>query len=154
MKWRNEQLYHLRQKNLLTADQQDDYFKHVVLPQFDEQTPPQLLFSYLEKDSCIGYGGLVHINWQDANAEISFIMNTSLEKENFNKHWNIFLSLIEEVAFFDIMLHKIFTYAFDLRPKLYQSLLECGFVQDARLKDHCFIENTFRDVVIYRKISN
>ena len=83
MKWRNEQLYHLRQKNPLTAAQQDDYFKQVVLPQFDEQTPPQLLFSYLENDVCIGYGGLVHINWQDKNAEISFLMNTILEKESF-----------------------------------------------------------------------
>ena len=110
--------------------QQDDYFKQVVLPQFDEQTPPQLLFSYLENDVCIGYGGLVHINWQDKNAEISFLMNTILEKESFCKHWNMFLSLIETVAFSDIKLHKIFTYAFDLRPKLYESLIEMAQYQN------------------------
>ncbi len=154
MKWRNEQLYHLRQNNPLTAAQQDDYFKQIVLPQFDEQTPPQLLFSYLENGVCIGYGGLVHINWQDKNAEISFLMDTSLEKENFCTHWSMFLSLIQKVAFLDIKLHKIFTYAYDLRPKLYESLIESGFIEDARLKDHCFIENEFRDVVIYYKICN
>ena len=49
--------------------------------------------------NALGYGGLVHINWIDKNAEISFIMNTSLEKEHFNFHWKMYLSLVEQVAF-------------------------------------------------------
>jgi hypothetical protein len=34
-----------------------------------------LLFSFLKNGECIGYGGLVHINWIDQNAEISFMID-------------------------------------------------------------------------------
>ena len=78
MQWRNEQIYHLRQAKPLTAADQENYFVNTVAKLFDEEKPAQILFSYLENDVCIGYGGLVHINWIDKNAEISFIMNTEL----------------------------------------------------------------------------
>ena len=122
MKWRNEQVYHLRQNKPLTEQDQENYFENVVAKLFDQDQPQQILFSFLENGKCIGYGGLVHINWIDKNAEISFIMETSLEKESFEKYWTIYLSLIEKVAFDDLGLHKIYTYAFDLRPKLYKDI--------------------------------
>ncbi|NLM18529.1 MAG: GNAT family N-acetyltransferase, partial [Clostridiaceae bacterium] len=83
MKWRNDQIYHLRQSEPLTKEVQDDYFNNVVSKLFTQDKPNQLLFSYLYKNECIGYGGLVHINWIDKNAEISFVMNTELEKDEF-----------------------------------------------------------------------
>ena len=91
MKWRNEQIYHLRQNKPLTLEDQEDYFNNVVSKLFDKEQPGQILFSYLEDGICIGYGGLVHINWIDKNAEISFIMDSDLEKDYFQKHWGIFL---------------------------------------------------------------
>jgi hypothetical protein len=63
MKWRNEQIYHLRQKEPITSKQQDAYFENVVAKLFDQEKPNQILFSLLEGERCIGYGGLVHINW-------------------------------------------------------------------------------------------
>ncbi|HMR86859.1 MAG TPA: GNAT family N-acetyltransferase, partial [Saprospiraceae bacterium] len=72
MKWRNEQMYHLRQSKPLTEEEQERYFTNVVAQLFDKEQPDQILFSYLEGDVCIGYGGLVHINWIDKNAELSF----------------------------------------------------------------------------------
>src|SRR5690606_13377372 len=77
MKWRNEQIYHLRQSKPLTEEDQDRYFDQVVLQLFQKEYPENMLFSYLEDDKCIGYGGLVHIKWTDKNAEISFIMDTT-----------------------------------------------------------------------------
>ena len=97
MKWRNEQIYHLRQDKLLTPENQDYYFQNVVDKLFNEDQPNQILFSFLENGECIGYGGLVHINWIDKNAEISFIMDTRLENERFVEIWNESLSLIEKV---------------------------------------------------------
>ncbi len=151
MKWRNEQVYHLRQNKLLTIEDQEKYFISVVDELFEQEQPNQILFSYLEDDICIGYGGLVHINWIDKNAELSFIMNTELEKNNFQKHWKIFLNLIEQVAFIELKLHKIFTYAFDLRPRLYEVLNKALYKEEARLKEHCFFENKFINVVIHSK---
>jgi len=83
MDWRNEQLYHLRQEKLLTKEAQDLYFNNKVNKLFEQEKPEQILFSYLRDSECIGYGGLVHINWNDRNAEISFIMKTELEKFDF-----------------------------------------------------------------------
>lgn len=153
MKWRNEQIYHLRQNKELTEEDQENYFNNTVAKQFDQELPSQVLFSYLKNGKCIGYGGLVHINWVDRNAEISFIMDTALESEYFDFHWKKYLQLIELVAFEELSLHKLYVYAFDLRPHLYLLLLNCGYFCDAILKEHCFFNGNFIDVVIHSKIS-
>jgi RimJ/RimL family protein N-acetyltransferase len=154
MKWRNEQIYHLRQHKSLTKADQDKYFETTVASLFKKEQPDQILFSYLENDICIGYGGLVHINWIDKNAEISFIMNTELEENSFQSHWRNYLSLIEKVAFKELKFHKIFTYSFDLRPQLYEVLNKALYMEEARLKEHCWFEGKFIDVIIHSKINN
>ncbi|MBS1627772.1 MAG: GNAT family N-acetyltransferase [Bacteroidetes bacterium] len=152
MKWRNEQIYHLRQTKPLTKEDQDNYFKNVVAKLFEQDHPDQILFSYLENGKCIGYGGLVHINWIDKNAEISFIINTELEKTEFDKHWRIYLELLEKVAFEELKLHKIYVYAFDLRPHLYRAIEAKDYKKEARLKEHCFYNGKYIDVLIHSKI--
>ena len=152
MRWRNEQMYHLRQSKSLTEAEQDRYFDEVVNKLFDQEQPEQILFSFLEGEQCIGYGGLVHINWKDKNAELSFIMNTALEKQRFHEIWHAYLELIEKVAFEDLELHKIYTYAFDLRSKLYDAIEANGFVEEARLKEHIDFNDHYIDVVIHSKM--
>lgn len=155
MKWRNEQIYHLRQAKPLTKEDQDAYFENVVSKIFDQGQPEQILFSFLEDGgTCIGYGGLVHINWVDKNAEISFIMDTSLEENRFQEIWLSYLKLIEEVGFKGLLLHKIYTFAFDIRPNLYEIFEYSGFILDSRLKEHCLFNNKFIDVVIHSKFNN
>jgi RimJ/RimL family protein N-acetyltransferase len=153
MKWRNEQMYHLRQQKVLTETDQNQYFDTIVLKLFDANQPNQLLFSYLQNDVCIGYGGLVHINWKDKNAEISFIIDPELEKEYFQQHWTTYLSLIEQVAFEDLDLRKIYTYAFDLRPHLYKAVEAAGFEKEAELKEHFLHNAAYKSVVIHSKWS-
>jgi RimJ/RimL family protein N-acetyltransferase len=154
MKWRNEQIFHLRQTRPLTMEDQNNYFDSVVAQLFDKDQPNQLLISFMENDVCIGYGGLVHINWIDRNAEISFIMDTQLEQDYFEKHWSTFLRLIEKMAFSDLKLHKLTTYAFDLRPHLYPIIEGHGFYKEAILKEHIFYSGSFINVVIHSKINN
>lgn len=153
MNWRNEQIYHLRQSQPLTIQDQDNYFNTIINQLFEAEKPNQLLFSYLKNDKCIGYGGLVYINWIDKNAEISFVMNTKLEKDMFKFHWGTFLQLLENIAFNELNFHKIYTYAFDLRPHLYPVLEASGFHEDARLKEHCYFDGKYLDVVINSKIN-
>lgn len=154
MQWRNEQIYHLRQDKALTKESQDHYFNEVVAKLFKQEQPSQILFSYLQNDRCIGYGGLVHINWIDKNAEISFVMDTSLEEEYFEFHWGKYLALIEEIAFTELNLHKIFTYAFDLRPRLYTALEKRGFGTEAKLIEHSLFDGKYIDVLIHAKFNN
>ncbi len=151
LKTRNEQLYHLRQTEPLTTAKQEEYFKTVVAGLFEQEQPGQLLFSYLKGEEFTGYGGLVHINWRDKNAEISFVMKTELEKDYFELHWSNFLALLEKIAFGELQLHKIFTYAFDLRPHLYKVLVKNNYTEEARLKQHCLFKQNYIDVVIHSK---
>ena len=48
MKWRNEQMYHLRQDKPLTEKSQEYYFKTSIAPLFDQDNPSQILFSYFK----------------------------------------------------------------------------------------------------------
>lgn len=150
---RNEQIYHLRQVEELTIEDQVSYFKNVISILFNQEKPNQILFSLLENGEFIGYGGLVHINWMDKNAEVSFIMRTELEKESFDYYWINFLTLIEKVAFSDLKFHKIFTYSFNVRHHLYPLLEASGFHEEARLKEHCYIDGNYLDVVINSKFN-
>jgi len=50
MKWRNEQIFHLRQKVPLTKEKQDSYFDTTILRQFKEKQPEQILFSVLSNN--------------------------------------------------------------------------------------------------------
>lgn len=151
MQWRNEQIYHLRQSEALTKESQTKYFDTIVAGLFEKEHPNQILFSYLKDGICLGYGGLVHINWLDKHAEISFVMKTELEQNEFDFHWKQFLPLLEELAFKELELHKLNTYAFDLRPHLYSVLEECGFQKEATLKEHCFFNGKYINVIIHSK---
>ena len=153
MKWRNDQIYHLRQRNILTKSKQNLYFENVVNKQFDLEKPDQLLFSFLKEDICIGYGGLVHLNWTDKNCEVSFVMDTTQEPLNFVYLWNIFLTLLKQVVFKHLSFHKMYTYAYDLRPKLYDALSQSGFNLEGRLEDHCLVESKFCDVLYHSCIN-
>lgn len=152
MKWRNEQIYHLRQNKPLTEEDQNDYFSNVISEIFTQDKPSQILFSYLENGECIGYGGLVHIDWINLNAEISFIMDTSREKEEFHLHWSNYLNLLEEIAFKDLKFEKIYTFAYDLRPHLFITIEKCGYQMEGLLKNHYLFEDKFCDVKIHSKL--
>ena len=151
LQWRNQQIYHLRQTEKITAREQELYFKKCILPIFEQRLPSQVLFSFLSEGECVGYGGLVRVNWSDRNAEISFLMNTDLERTNFLNYWTIFLKLIEKVAFVEMNLYKIYTYAYDIRPLLFEALKMSEYHQEARLKKHCLIDGIFKDILIHTK---
>ena len=150
-KWRNEQIFHLRQSKLLSKEDQETYFNTVVKSLFSQDQPNQILFSFIENDQCVGYGGLVHINWIDKHAEISFVTATHIEQDRYEYNMSSFLGLLQEVATNELHFHKIFTYAFDVRPKIYGILEKCGFHEEAVLKGHCHFDGAFIDVIIHSK---
>jgi RimJ/RimL family protein N-acetyltransferase len=110
--------------------------------------PDQILFSVLEKDTLIGYGGLVHIDWDSRNGEISLITDTARGGDQFRLDWVAYLILLKQVAD-ELRFEKIFTYGYDVRPLLFQALKESSFEQEARLKNHILIKGELRDVMIH-----
>jgi RimJ/RimL family protein N-acetyltransferase len=151
LNWRNNQLDILRQETLLSIEQQEHYFKTVVDKLFDEEEPKQLLFSFLENNKLIGYGGLVHIDWESKTAEISFLTETSRNKnvDVFISDWVSYLTILKKVANDYLNFKSIYTYAFDLRPNLYVALQASGFTEIKRHKNHIQIEDKKVDVVIH-----
>ena len=74
--WRNDQMNILRQTTNLTPKNQLNYFNEFIKTSFQDNKPNIILFSFLLDKICIGYGGLVHINWNSKSAEISFLNDT------------------------------------------------------------------------------
>jgi RimJ/RimL family protein N-acetyltransferase len=149
--WRNQQIAVLRQKEPLTTEKQNAYFEQVVAKLFEEEWPPQLLFSFLEDGKLVGYGGLVHIDWESKNAEVSFLTRTdrAVDAEQFVADWIIFLKILKKIASQELNLVKIYTYAYDVRPHLYKALTNSAFAEEARLKHHIAIAENFVDVLIH-----
>jgi hypothetical protein len=151
MQWRNQQLDILRQKQLLTEEQQEKYFASVVNELFNQEKPQQLLFSFLKDDILIGYGGLVHIDWESKNGEISFLTETkrNSDKTQFLSDFSVYLEILKEIANSQLNFIKIYTYAYDIRPYLYDVLLKNNFLEEARLKNHITVNHKNYDVLIH-----
>ena len=149
--WRNAQLDILRQSTPLTAEAQDRYFREVVVPLFDAEQPGQLLFSLLLDEKLIGYGGLVHIDWNAGRAEISFLLETGRNAHvpTFQTDFAAYLHLLRQVAFKDLSLQKINTEAYDVRPYLTAVLEAEGFVEEARLPRHVQVAGQLVDTVFH-----
>ncbi len=151
MKWRNEQIKVLRQKQPITVEMQQKYYNEVIKPTFTEQYPDQILFSYLYDNKCIGYGGLVHINWQDMRGELSFLVDTERIKNNklYEKDFTVYLALIKEIAFDDLLFNKLHGETYDIRPLHIKILEDNGFISEGRLKKHIYIDGVFVDALIH-----
>lgn len=154
--WRNEQMYHLRQTKPLTAHEQDEYFENVINKLFEQQRPGQLLFSILLKGLFIGYGGLVHINWRDNYAEISFLVETSIleNKKKYENLFSYFLKVMVDMAFRELCLNRLFTETYAFR-KFHLGILEKnGFIFEGRHKSKVFIDGRYVDTIFHSKINN
>lgn len=150
-KWRNDQVDVLRQKSTLSADNQRAYFQNVILKLFEKDYPEQLIFSFFKNEELIGYGGLVHISWEDKRGEVSFLLETTRNNDLplFQTEYAIFLNLIKQIAFQDLAFNKITTEAFDLRDYVIETLESNGFVLEGRLKHHNFINGKWYDSLLH-----
>ncbi len=155
LNWRNTQIDILRQKSPLTNEQQDNYFKTTVAQLFEKEQPNQILWSFLENDQLIGYGGLVHIDWEAKHAEISFLLNNEHNSDSmvFKRDWEAYLKLITKVAFNELQFQKIHTYAYDIRDYYFEVMYSQGFEKEARLKNHILIKGQLTDILILSKFN-
>lgn len=152
MKWRNEQMYHLRQDKLLTEQDQEIYYEKTVKNSFYSSEPKQILFSFLKNGQLVGYGGLVHINWKKKEGEISFLINTEIESDYFNLFWSRFLKIIEEVSFTYLNFTRIFTYSYSIRKNLYDILNRENYILEKVIPNAKIINKKTFDIRIHSKL--
>jgi RimJ/RimL family protein N-acetyltransferase len=149
--WRNQQMDVLRQKQKLSDTDQINYYNNYVTPSFSQEQPQIILFSFLEDDQCIGYGGLTNIDWESKRIELSFLLNhtRAANKEQYEKDLSAFITLMKMVVFDDLKFNRIFTETYDIRP-LHISILEKnGFQLEGRMKEHISINGNYTDSLLH-----
>ena len=151
--WRNQQREVLRQNNFLTKKEQENYFDKTIKPSFKEKTPKMILFSIIQKEKCIGYGGLVHIDWKAKRGEISFLSETKRSNTILKKDFENFLEMILEVGFQDLKLNKITTETFAFREDIIKILENRGFEKEGILKDQVLKKGKYYNSFLHHILS-
>ena len=112
-----------------------------------------MIFGFFENNNLIGYGGLVHIDWESKNAEISFIIETERNEneEVFSTDFSAFLNIIFSIAFDSLQFIKLHTTFYDTAYRMFYKKVieEYGFIQEGKLKDHILINGQIENVWIY-----
>lgn len=154
MNWRNDQIDVLRQAKPLTPTGQKSYYENVIRPTFGEETPAQILVSYLLNGTLIGYGGLTNINWQERSAEVSFLLDT--ERSNdialHCQDFRHFLKLLQTYAFDGLKLDRLHTETYDIRPHHVEVLETAGFKPQGRLPNRVIIEGKPTDSLLHASV--
>jgi len=138
MRWRNAQIDALRQRDPLTEEQQLRYFREVLLPTFPMERPPMVILAYLKQDKLIGYGGLVHLDWEAKRGEVSFLLDPSRieDKQSYGREFGNFLILLKHLAFNHLELNRVQTEAYGNRPWHVQTIEANGFRPEGVLRQH------------------
>ena len=150
MTWRNEQMSALRQSAPLTPSEQKNYFDNVVKPSLSQKQPNLILLRFTFENSLIGYGGLVHIDWENQRAEVSFLLDTERGKDTFQygRDCSVFLNLLMRCAFDTLDLNKIYTYSYSHRSFHVNAVEASGFRRDGVLRQDTKVNGEWVNAVI------
>ncbi len=149
--WRNEQITILRQQEPISEAEQLEYYENKIKKSFIDTRPEQILFSFLLNGNCIGYGGLVHIDWEKKQAELSFLNETkrSLNEKIFYEDFNSFLHLIFRIIFSELLFEKVLTEVYDTRQNLITILQEARFIFVKKLDNSVIIDGIQHDSLLH-----
>lgn len=151
--WRNKNIQILRQNKIISKKQQVNYFKNQILPDMKKKQPSNILFSFKKNNEMIGYGGFVHIAWQNNRSEISFLLNNSITVDkNYVINFLIFLKIIKKIAFNNLKFKKIYTETFDKRKKHIKILESFGFKKEGYLKNQYFFNKRYINTILHSYI--
>ena len=151
--WRNQQLYILRQNKKINSKNQKKYFKNFFRTNCKSKKPLNILFAIKEKNQLIGYGGLVHISWENKRAEISFLTKTSINesKIQYEKHMKDFFKFVINLSFTYLKLKKIYTETFTFRNLHIKIIEKLGFKKEGLLKQQYIKKNKKISSVLHAK---
>jgi RimJ/RimL family protein N-acetyltransferase len=152
--WRNQQIEILRQNKFITEEQQELYFSNNVFPLLDENFPEQILFNCFYEGNFIGYGGIVHISYENKTGEISFLLDPLIQDKLFyEKIFITFLDLMSKIAFKELMLNKLFTETFSTRIDHVSILEKAGYTLEGVRRSHVILNSQIADIYLHGKFS-
>lgn len=124
--WRNSQTSVLRQDREISIEEQEAYFQESILPDQGSSSPTNILFTLWSRGELFGYGGLVHINWDFGEAEISFLVRPDWNRlEIFSTSFLLFQQFLEGLCARSLGITTLTAETFDvLERQLIIALLE------------------------------
>lgn len=150
-RWRNAQIDVLRQSAPISPTQQAEYYAREIWPSKDAAEPNNILLIYLKDGEPIGYGGLVHIAWEQRQAEVSYLLDPTVprsEEEN-GVLFARFLQLIKVLAFEDLRLARLHTETYAMRHSHIATLEACGFKREGRRRHHVRVAGRPTDALLH-----
>jgi RimJ/RimL family protein N-acetyltransferase len=150
-RWRNDQLDILRQSRRISAEEQAAYFDRAIWPEKNTLLPETILLAYREDTQLIGYGGLVHIQWGDQRAEVSFLLDPYREMDPSlrAKDFGCFLEMVKQLAFNDLGLARLCTETYAMRSRHIEVLEAHGFIREGRLRRHVRVDGRPVDSLVH-----
>jgi len=150
-RWRNSQMDVLRQTAFISTEAQRCYFEEYVWPEKGSRYPRQILLAIDLGGRLIGYGGLVHIAWQHKRAELSFLLEPSLENKSAVRAslFLRFLRLVRILAFADLKLSRLWTETYAHRTEHISTLEASGFQLEGCLREHVIIDGKPLDSLLH-----
>jgi RimJ/RimL family protein N-acetyltransferase len=149
--WRNAQMGVLRQSKPIEVSEQVAYYAHHIWPSMEQHQPSTILMSYLQNGCLIGYGGLVHIQWEHRRAEVSFLVDTlrTVNARGYREDLLVFFDLMKEIAFDELELNRLFTETYVMREKHIEALEAANFIREGVLRMHVMIDGKLFDSLIH-----
>ncbi len=153
--WRNAQISVLRQAHSITPDKQKQYFANHVWPEKDLAEPSKILLAIKEDGELIGYGGLVHIDWNYRRAEISFLLDPERAANDVDAApvFSEFLHMMESLAFSDLGLERLMTETYAQRRSFIAALEAHGFQREGCLRSHVRLADQPIDAILHGLLS-
>ncbi len=153
--WRNDQIEILRQKSVITSEQQESYFFNSVAAEFAVNSPRNMLFSLRRQGELIGYGALVHIDWEFERAEISFLLDPQYVADPavYSEIFYGYLIALQEIAFEDLGLHRIYAETYAVRDVHLSVLERAGLTREGEMIDHVKVDGVYSNSIIHGLIN-
>lgn len=154
--WRNTQMAILRQTTAISEEAQQRYFAEHIWPDKGSLHPRQILLAIEQRNKLVGYGGLVHIAWHDLRAEVSFLLEPSIEQSPVARGvlFSRYLRLVQELAFSHLNLLRLWTETYAHRSAHVRTLEGEGFRLEGRLRNHVIIEGKPTDSLLHGLLAN
>lgn len=150
-RWRNAQIGVLRQQEPLTPEAQQRYVDSVVRPQYGQERPAQVLFSYWWQELLLGYGGLVHLDWPSRRGEVSILLDPARARDIpvYQSDLAAYLPLIAGAAFNLLGLERLTSEAYDVRPHHVAVIEAFGFRREGVLRQHVVKDGRRVDALLH-----
>jgi RimJ/RimL family protein N-acetyltransferase/glutathione synthase/RimK-type ligase-like ATP-grasp enzyme len=141
----------LRQAEPISTEEQRIYFSEYVWPCMNSNHPRQILLAIERSEKFIGYGGLVHCDWQARRAEISFLLRPDLEAQEvaMSKIFSEYLEMIYQIAFGTLGFNRLTTETYEFRKTHLQVMEDSGLKCEGVFRDHVFVGGELKNSYVH-----